>query len=328
LSNDYSVAQAAIDSINRIDDVCYESGINITNALMDNYEKEIEMKIYGEQFFGEGWLDKTDDESIIKTIFLAIPRFIMHLINLIKKRWENIKMAKINEEQIAKYEEALLENEKAKAENEAAKEEQRKLDSALNDIPNVIINKSTGNFEYLSDIKDYKDLIDAYKLIGGFFKSYEEAARDYTGKLDAFTNLHYDIKTYIDRNIFSDRNDVHYVLIPEFRKLMDKVIDTQEETSKSIRKSMQTVNKWYNDKMSQKSKTSSGQIEMVNRIFNDIRVLRDDFSQFDARVFKSISAAKLSFIKLDQKADEYNKMNETKTKKSLFSDLDNDDDEE
>lgn len=327
MNNDYSVAQAAIDSIRNIDKVCCEANINITNALIDNYTKDIEMRIYGEQFIQEGsWLDKTDDESIIKTIFLALPRFVRHLITLIKRRWQDMKMAQINAEEIAKQEELLAEKEAAEKEKEqaqkdyeAALEEQRFIDTFWDTVPNVRLNKKENQFEYLSDVRDYEDLVQYYTGMAAYFKSYEEAARDYTGALNVFSTLRYSGKAYVERNIFSDKNNIPYRMDKGFMKTIDYISDVQKTTTSAIDASMRNVNKWYSESMTRKQKKlSNGEIEIVNRIMDDVRKIRDDFAEFDDRTFRSIVSAKDSFIYLDKRIKEYQKYTGDKKKRQLF----------
>ena len=330
MSNDYSVAQAAIDSINRIDDVCYESGINITNALMDNYSKEMEMRLYGEQYFGESWLDKTDDESIIKTIFFAVPRFIRHLVRLIKKRWENFKLNVLTnpkeidatEEDLAKALEELKRAEQLEAE---AKAEYERWLHFFDNIPHIKFNNDEGKFYYYSDIKSFEDLKEYYQQMLAFFAQYEEGCRDFNGSLEVFNKFHYGFKRIADSTLFAQVDSQEYELSPEFRNFIINFSEFEEKTIDQIDKYMSNVNSWYTKYINDATNVSKQRDkDRAKQIFDDIRKIRDDLLEVDTKVFKSLSEAKSSFMMLNNRIKERNRILGEKNKNELFSDNDND----
>ena len=289
MSNDYSVAQAAIDSINRIDDVCYESGINITNALMDNYSKEMEMQLYGEQYFGESWLDKTDDESIIKTIFFAIPRFIRHLVRLIKKRWENFKL------------------------------------NVLTNPKEIDATEEGAAVAGQSSFPDFEDLKEYYQQMLAFFAQYEEGCRDFNGSLEVFNKFHYGFKRIADSTLFAQVDSQEYELSPEFRDFIINFSEFEEKTIDQIDKYMSNVNSWYTKYINDATTVSKQRDkDRAKQIFDDIRKIRDDLLEVDTKVFKSLSEAKSSFIMLNNRIKERNRILGEKNKTELFSDNDND----
>lgn len=305
---DTSIEKDVLSAIDNINETIQEASVNVYNSLLDSYMKDVEMRIYyqssgkviQESKFSD-WFNYSEDENIIKTILLFIPRMIVALIKILKKKWDDrIRKARIqeltqlledlNSEHFKLNQEVSVENERIVYDGNDRK---FYLRSKIKDFDMIMID----------DIVNPKTLYDWYIY---FFEKYRDTAtnwNDISTVLNIADGVSNDpMLRDLKRKTFATKKEDYdlYALDKDLEESLEAIREDHKKILNTIDNAMSFVNKQYST-LAKKPAVSenkngiltwnpSAPISMTaaDRLLQDMRRVRDDFQNIDNTVSDEI----------------------------------------
>lgn len=332
---DTSIEKDVLSAIDNINETIQEASINVCNSLIDSYMKDAEMRIYyqssgkviQESKFSD-WFNYSEDENIIKTILLFIPRMIVALIKILKKKWDDrIRLARIQElTQILEdlNSELFKLNQEVSVENERifydGADRKFYLRSKIKDFDMIMID----------DIVNPKTLYDWYVF---FFEKYRDAATDWNDMsivlsiADGVSNdpMLRDLK----RKTFATRKEDYesYVLDKDLEESLKAIREDHKKILQAISNAMDFVNKQYSDlakKPNVSNNKNSAPISMTaaDRLLQDMRRIRDDFQNIDNTVSDEIDECLKAIHELYVKISDKKRLEKNERERELTETID------
>lgn len=299
---------SVLNSLSYIDEACYDANLEVGDALLEAYTKQADMFLLSNQtgIVMEGFEYK-EGENILKTIFLYIPRLIVALVKEIKRRWDIYAKNK-------RYKKAYADFEKAWNEYLQLKGEYDNMSVDINLPHFYVVNEK----KYIrTNIKNITEIIDFYTNMKKAFKSYEDAAKDTGDTIDfsAFNDVVYsgirDVNEVID-SAHTFEFEYEGIVAEKITELIDVITKTCD----SIKKSMESVEKWYSE-----AATKSVSSTLAERLLSDIRKLREIFTTVDSKVQAEVGAIYNDIITGTGACEKINKDIKTKRKEELHKEL-------
>ena len=285
-------ANDIMNSIMSINESCVNAQWAVTNQLVGLSEKYSEMYnlskdplIFQESKVSD-FMEYDPNEKVIKTILLAIPRLIMHLIQFIRTKWNDYKIRRkcqMIEDKIKK--DIDLRNEANRVRDE--------LDKVYDDQPDGFIVKDDGVYYMLKIVnidnieKYYDDMVEVFKRYANAVENMDE------GAIYGFASADTDTRELLKNDVASseskyreysrDRNKDEVLKITNFVSNHKSYID-------EIDKSMEKLDKWVSLNLNSKHEKSHGFTkDSAKKMLDDARKLHDIFLKADNAVLIAIN---------------------------------------
>lgn len=273
-----SLTEQCIQSINSIQTEIDNAQVAIGAAMSEAYAKHSELIQMGAECIMEGdfWTpNKEDGESIFKTIFLFIPRLIYNLVQLIKNKFNDLKLKAMSPEL----------REWVRFHNLSGGEQ---LVETVNDpdfigTPNKEDKSKEAvemDFFIMTYIKDFKAIYDYYDKMLQCFQLYEDCMKSNpTDCSAAFTG----VDVALDELNHKDFDEVfarHKIAQPyencsAFRKAIENIKTKSIVRLDQIAKSMREIQDWYEKLDASGRKTASDEVKARAREF--IKSVKDRY---------------------------------------------------
>lgn len=331
LNNDNSLALSVLESIDKIDAACMEATTSVNNAISDLYIKEMDivsLAMVKNKPIQEGWewLNYKPGESILKTIFLFIPRMIIAIFKNIKnafdKGYEDAKKAELAyAKQVAQ---AKLDEDAAYVQSiKDAYEKCANVKCATDDNGHDIL-------IYMSRIKDFEELKATITTMATACKKYRDAARDVdivgfckgekelpSQLFSTFHTMFYKeaITSAICENGTREPHNLH-----EYSDYYDKLNEVSAEAKKVVIETMTDVQKIY-DKMIREGITNDdggNYSTLAEKMMKEFKALNDDLNDVLITWSLEQSEAKRMFKEVDKANKEVDRINAERAKKEIF----------
>ena len=288
-----TLCENILQCIDSIDDECTEAQHSVIEASIDLAEKYVEMFNVSTHcgYVQEGkfadFMAYDPNEKVIKTILLAIPRFIMAIIQRIQEKWRRYKL----KNKCARISDTM--NRIAKLEDEVLDLSKFANDWYTDAPPGIIFDTNAGPC-VSSKIINIHGIKDYYEQMKETFLDYANAIEDGSEKVmtNFSSNLHShnelfkkyispttNMRNYAIRTSDNDFNEMTEILA--FPTYHEKVVT-------EIDKAMKDLNKWVNDILNNAGKTKITK-DIANRLLEDGRNLHDIFVSVDTTVFNAIN---------------------------------------
>ena len=289
LNNENSLVLNVLESIDNINASCASANTSVGNALIDLYIKEANMisyaRIQGKELIQESWFDYKKGESILKTIFLFIPRLIIGIFRNIKNAFNKA----IDEAEQAEEE---YQKELARLQKQEAEDMIKELNAIYEAVPNVrILNgpDGVGNIYYQSLIKSFEDL-DAYlEAMGNACENYRKAVKDIDIEkfakgeqaipLGLFSVFHGTLSKSVSDVINQEGHRTTY-LMTAYKKKMKNSKKIVEKVKTDSTAAMSEVSEMYNKMVRQSiSYDAAGYSSYAKTMLDDFRAIYDDLQK-------------------------------------------------
>jgi hypothetical protein len=302
-----SLCEAILNDIDSINNECYDAQNAVTEAVIELEEKYIEMGTLARNngFIQEGklndWLDPKENESIIRTILLAIPRIIRALVRTIRELWRKYSIHK--------------KCEKIKDRIDEVDKLLKKVLDLEDDKQNIWKNTPPGlsfanNTAYIaSRITNIHIIETYYHNMKEMFIGYATALQNGPDELMSnYTYMHrssLEILKTITSSLDDGRKYDMAINSNDHAELMN-IVNFEKEHGKildEINKAMDDLNSWVGQTInSTDGKPKSKKIftsnsdkndvtitkDMANRLLEDARKLHDEFINTDMQVFNAV----------------------------------------
>lgn len=317
-----------MNSISSINEACVDADIKVCDALIDAYLQNSEAILLGrkegfvqESKFGD-WFQYSEGESIIKTIFLFIPRLIVNLFKQLKAKWDSYVIDKklVNLKRRAKEFER-----RGKEIEEALKQDEAKL-LAVNNVSKELID---GEYRwcYSTTITDFNQVGTFYGSLRTYFSNYASNCRsgdlENLLKMNDIVNKHLVEKT---KQCISDKRQP-MPMSPELLTNLEELRDVQKDVAVVVDKSMDEVYHWYHKKMKYEEDDDEVEIDQtaVDRLLKDVRDIRDEYVKIDTILFAEINGMIGDLSNFFDVSEEIASEESQKRRKDLLDALDKND---
>lgn len=279
-----------MNSIKAINEACVDADIKVCDALMDAYLQNSEAILLGrkegfvqESKFGD-WFQYSEDESIIKTIFLFIPRLIVNLFKQLKAKWDNYVIDKKLTDlkrRAKKLEHAMKELE----------EEFKQYEKKLTEIDNVSLETvdGEGKWCYSTTITNFDQVGIFYGSLKDYFENYASNCRggDLVSLLKTNDIINQHVINTTKQSISDKRKPIP--MSPDLLNDLIELRDFQKDVSSIVEKSMDEVYHWYDKEMKNKSDDDLNiDQSAVDRLLKNIRDVRDEYVKIDTMLFSEV----------------------------------------
>lgn len=310
-----------MNSIKAINEACVDADINVCDALIDAYLQNSEAILLGrkegfvqESKFGD-WFQYSEDESIIKTIFLFIPRLIVNLFKQLKAKWDNYvidKKIKDLEKRASDFEQRIKE----------LTEEFKQFEEILTSIDNISKEMIDGEERwcYSTTITDFNQVGTFYGSLRTYFSTYASNCR--SGDLQSLLKLNDIVNIQLierTKQCISNKR-IPVPISPELLSDLEELRDVQKDVTVVVDKSMDEVYRWYDRKMKH-TDDDDDEVELdqsaVDRLLKDIRNIRDEYVKIDTILFAEVNEMVTNLIEFFNKCDEISSEENQKRRKDL-----------
>lgn len=286
------LCESILKSIDDINDSCIDARIAITEANIELEEKYLEMAVlstqngYVQESMAEvgekvlDFLERKPDESVIRTILLAIPRLIANLILYIKDKWDRysikVKCAKIKDQLDALNEKATL-----------IKTIYAEMGSGAKNAPPGCAMTSEDLY-VASRIINVDKVVEYYNKMKETFEIYAKAIEDGSEKaMENFIDVKELTNDLLTAYVISTGNYRNYGILnnQDDKAELDKMLKFAEEHDQivsDINKATKDLHKWVNDILNDKSTAMTK--DVANTLLTDGRTLHDAFLKADNQV--------------------------------------------
>ena len=331
MNNNNSLALSVLESIDNIDAACMEATTSVNNAISDLYIKEMDivsLAMVKNKPIQEGWewFNYNPKESILKTIFLFIPRMIIAIFRNIKnafdKGYEDAKKAELayaKELAQAKIDEDTAFVQSIKDRYEKCTNVKCSTDDAGNDI-----------LLYMSRIKDFEELTATITTMATACKKYRDVAKDIDivsfckgeKKLpsELFTIFHTQFyKEAVTSAICEkDKREPHNLL--KYADDFEKLVAIAKEAKSIVIKTMQDVQDVYDNMIREGITNDDGgnYSTLAEKMMKEFKALNDDLNDVLITWSLEQTEAERMFKEVDKAADDVDHIRAEHTKKQLF----------
>lgn len=327
-----SLSESILKDIDSINESCIDAQFAVVEASIELEQKYVDMinisntvGFIQESKAGD-WFAYDPNEKVIKTILLAIPRLIVNIILLLRKKWKEYSIKKKCEK---------IKDDIDKVINMEISVEQlmKTRDDIISQIPDGVTFEN-GRTYFLSRVINMDKIKSYYENTCNVFNDYATAIQNDNDELVlGYSKIHMETKEVLSQGVTNGAPRKFEITAyqgadyDELIALVDGFADFESFVTKSldeVNKSMRELEKWVQVSLNSETISENGiSKDLANRLLDDARKIRDEFMNADtiirAAIIETVNnwSAVTNFFQMQmQLYNQYNDEVKTKARES------------